>query len=293
MPMHAKPRPPIGSIGLLVVFAVLCGNCARLRTAYDPSVRTDAEQLTELHRTKDWKQEGRLMTRLLAGDRQHAARVLSVVLQNRQIETRTHIIARAQEACLKEMVPTLVFLLNDPDSGVRCWSSIALGTLGDAAVVASLEKRLLAEPDDQTRYRIRVALGRLGRPYLGYFIAGLSDWGRSRWSIVALGELRDKRAVPYLVRLLDSTDTWTPWYASESIKRITGIENVIVTDVTNDADGGASTSGKRRPLTDIRAECIAWMGRHRKEVFVPIERPPEPWVYTCAAPELFGYRPRE
>lgn len=60
------------------------------------------------------------MDQLLAGDPQHAARVLSLVLSDRTIETRSHIIARIERAKLLQATGLLVELLQKPeeDEGV-------------------------------------------------------------------------------------------------------------------------------------------------------------------------------
>lgn len=87
----------------------------------------------------------------------------------------------------------------------------ALGDLGDRRAIGPLQRLLEQEQDLDARDKIRLSLAKLGRPYLGYFISGLSDrdTGRRDSCIGALGTLKDTRAVPYLLKVLEeNTDTW-------------------------------------------------------------------------------------
>jgi HEAT repeat protein len=252
----------------------------------EESVRAAAKQLEELHLTGQGAEANEYAARLMAGDRKHAAAVLTLVLRNREINTRSHIISAVERAGLKEAAPVLIELLEDPDEGIRSWSAIALGTVGDKAAVAALERRLKTEPSKGVLHRVRVALGRLGQPYLQYFIAGLSDRNIDRryQCLVALGELKDKRAVPYLVKLLDGADTWEPRRAAECLTRITGIENTTVTKTTVRPDGSVQTEGRVRPVHEFKKDVLQWIAKHRDAAGAPVETPAELWSFT---PEPF------
>jgi RNA polymerase sigma factor (sigma-70 family) len=245
-----------------------------------------AKALEELLLAEQWKEAQEMTDRLLDGDRPFAARVLTLVLQNRAIKARSHLIAAIERSRLKEAIPILVRLLEDPDKGVRSWSARALGALGDRSTIAALEKRLRTERDQPVRHGIRIALARLGQPYLQYFLDGLSDRDPNQQyrCLVALGELGDKRAVPFLHKLLDGEETTGPAHITETITTLTGIENTVWGEKVANPDGSVSRQGARRPPGDFKADCDRWLARHREEVSRPIERPAEAWHYT---PEPF------
>jgi RNA polymerase sigma factor (sigma-70 family) len=249
-------------------------------------VERAARELEKVFLAEKWKKAQEMTDALLAADRDFAARVLAIVLKNQRIKARSHIIAAIQRVRLKQAVPTLIELLEDPDMGTRSWSAMALDTLGDRTAVPALERRLRAEPKRGARHGLRLALAQLGRPYLKYFIDGLSDRDekRQRDCLGALGELGDKRAVPFLVKLLDSQETWTPMHAADTITRITGIPNATVTKTFTNPDGSVSQQGFRRPPNDFKNDCDQWLARHRREVNRPLDKPAEPWRYT---PEPF------
>src|SRR5207253_5764116 len=139
--------------------------------------------------------------------------------------------------------------------GIRSWSATALGALGDKAAVDALDTRLRAEPKEGVRHGLRIALAQLGRPYVKHFIDGLSDRDerRVRGCLTALGELNDKRAVPFLVKLLDKDDTWAPVDAAQTITGLTGIANTLFTRKFTNPDGSVSQQGTRRPIKDFKA----------------------------------------
>ncbi len=284
---------PIWSV--VLVLAALTGGLGK---GSDTGYRTDAEgrpsppaesvtataaRLTQLHQTKQWPKVQALLDELFSGDRTFAAEVISIPLRNPEIETRTHLIVDVRRAGLKEIVPTLVSLLDDLQKGMRSHSAAALGDLGDRRAIGPLQRLLEEEKDLYARRQIRLSLAKLGKPYLGYFISGLSDRDINRRDacIAALGTLKDKRAVPYLLKLLEeSTDTWGPVRAASAITRITGIENTVVIKTVKGADGSVSKQMRRRPTHEFKKDCLAWLARHRDEVSMPVEKPSEPWKYT-------------
>lgn len=75
-----------------------------------------------------------------------------------------------------------------------------------------------------------------------------------------------------------------PFRAADAITRIAGIENSVVIKTIKRADGSVNTESRRRPVGEFKKDCLAWLGRHRDEVSMPVETPPEPWTYT---PEPF------
>ena len=255
---------------------------ARL-AAETESAAAVAARLTRLHQAKQWPEVSKLLDELFAGDREFAAEVISIPLKNPQIETRTHLISDVRRAGLVEIVPTLVALLNDSQRGVRTHSAAALGRLGDRRAVGPLRRALGAEKDVRVHHQIRAALALLGESYVGYCIAGLTDRDVTRRSgcVHTLGTLKDKRAVPHLLKIFEeSTETWEPIRAAEALTEITGIENSVVIETIERADGGVTTRTKRRPADEFKQDCRAWIAQHRDEVSSPVEVPREPWEYT-------------
>ena len=245
-------------------------------------VRAAAGRIEEAMRGQRWGDVQTHTERLLAGNRALATRVLGVLLRNNKLEGRTYLLATVARKKFTAAVPLLVELLGNPDKGMRVWSIDALAALGQRSAVAPLEKQLKAERDRGVRFRIRVALARLGRPYLRYFLDGLADRDpdRRRWCLVALGELGDPRAVPAVMKLLGAARFWDSVAAATCLKQLTGVNDATVTGVVRHPDGSVQTSGKLRPVQDVRKDCEAWIVHHRKAVYRPIEKSPESWAAT-------------
>lgn len=238
-----------------------------------------ARELEQLMLAEQSKAASDMTQRLLAQDRRLAARVFAIVLKNQRIKGRSHIISAIHRSKLKEAVPALVSLLDDPDDGVRSWSITTLGDLGGKSALDPLEKRLRTEPQQRIRHNIRVALATLGRPYLKYFIDGLPDRDPDRRyrCLTALGELKDPRAVPFLVKMLDDGETRD---VASSISSITGIPDTKWGKAVIKPDGGVSRQGTRRPLEDFKKDCEKWLAQHRRAVQQPLEKPAEGWHFT-------------
>jgi hypothetical protein len=260
----------------------LAGKNASPEHLDDGEAQKMAKELERLLLAEEWGKARQTIERLTAGDRAFAARVLTIVLENERVKARSHVIAAIERSGLKEATPILIRLLDHADEGIRYWSATTLGTLADKSVVGALEKRLKAEPRASLRRSLRLSLAQLGRPYVKYFIDGLSDRNPDlrRTCLLALGQLKDKRAVPFVLKLLESEEAWEPYRAADTITRITGIENTIVTKKTVHPDGSVSQTGIRRPVQDLKKDCEKWLALHRREVDRALDQPPEPWSYT-------------
>ena len=161
--------------------------------------REAAARIAALIRAEKWAQAQKATEALVRGPNEHhAAAVLGLLLRDQTLPGRSHVMTPVARARFKPAVPHLVDLLDDPEAGVRYWAVTTLGEVGDRSAVRFLDRHLQAADEDQ-RYTTRVALARLGRPYLGYFVEGLRDRapGRRYGSALALMQLKDPRAVPH------------------------------------------------------------------------------------------------
>lgn len=115
-------------------------------------------------------------------------------------------------------VPVLIEALHDPVPAVQRESVKALGHTGNPAAVPALLS-LLQHADEQLGNQIFSTLARLGPvavPALLESSTSSSPW--MRWHCIrALGEIRDQRALPVLVRALADTDHSVAWMAAKGL----------------------------------------------------------------------------
>jgi HEAT repeat protein len=114
--------------------------------------------------------------------------------------------------------PALIGALHDPEPSVQRESAKALGRTGNPAAVPAL-LNLLQHADEQLASLIFSSLVQLGPsavPALIETSASSSPW--MRWHCIrALGEIRDLRALPPLVRALADTDRAVSWMAAKGL----------------------------------------------------------------------------
>lgn len=105
----------------------------------------------------------------------------------------------------KESVPYLVKLLKDSDEEVRNFVCVMLGDIGNRGAVSSLI-RVLNDQDSNVSHSAAEALGKIGdRAALFPLVALLKgDFWVQFSAITAIGEMRDYRAVPHLLAILDN-----------------------------------------------------------------------------------------
>lgn len=103
-----------------------------------------------------------------------------------------------------EAVPRLSRLLTDGDEEIRNFSAVMLGDIGSRDAVQVLIASL-ADPDSNVSHSAAEALGKIGdRSALVPLLELLKgDFWLQYPAICAIGELRDYRAVPHLLPLLD------------------------------------------------------------------------------------------
>lgn len=103
----------------------------------------------------------------------------------------------------KESVEPLIVLLHHTDEDVRWKAAIALGEIGDVRAIDPLIG-LLCDQDRYVKGRVAIALGMIGQPAVTPLIRALGEGdGSLRWgAAIALGRIRDPRAIAPLVRAL-------------------------------------------------------------------------------------------
>jgi len=251
--------------------------------------REAAARITALNRAEKWAEAKQAAEALVhASNKYHAAAVLGLLLRDQTLPGRGHIITAIAGARFVVAVPHLVDLLDDPDAGIRHGAVSALGDIGDTSAIRFLERQLRTAGQDE-HYAVRVALARLGRPYLGYFIEGLRDRapGRRYGSALALMQLKDPRAVPHLLaRLAEPSDDST-MIVRWALRDTTGVPEATVLNTTRNPDGSTSSEIRIRPVGEFRKEIEVWVARNRAAVTRVIEPPAERWVFT-PEPELPG-----
>lgn len=115
-------------------------------------------------------------------------------------------------------IPELVTALNDPNPSMRMQAAKALGRVGDSSAVPPLLNALRGA-DEQLGSQIFASLVRLGHHAVPSLIeASASNSAWMRWHAVrALGEIRDSRALPVLVRALGDPDHSVAWMAAKKV----------------------------------------------------------------------------
>lgn len=105
----------------------------------------------------------------------------------------------------KHSVPRLVKLLHDPDEEVRNFATVMLGDIGNREAVGALIQAL-SDPDVNVSHGAAEALGKIGdRAALLPLIDLLKgDFWLQYAAINAISAMRDFRAVPHLLDLLDN-----------------------------------------------------------------------------------------
>lgn len=163
----------------------------------------------------------RLRTLFLPGAGLEAARAENVLLagarDNRPAmrETSVHILGIIGNPAT---TPVLIEALHDSVPSVRLQAAKALGRTGDPAAVTPLLDALRGA-DEQMGSQIFSSLVRLGHDAVPALLkAATSNSAWIRWQAIrALGEIRDRRALPVLVRALGDRDHSVAWMAAKSL----------------------------------------------------------------------------
>jgi HEAT repeat protein len=180
---------------------------------------------------------GDLLAPLVAalGDRDSGVRALAALALGR--------VAAALESptLREEAIPALLNAFRDSSLNVRTNAAWALGRIGPDAVPAMIHA--LRDEEMQVRSAAASVLKQIGERHgkttraVDALIAALNDVDETvRWyAIGALGVIRDPRAVPHLVRILDDTHKPYPFdemricdIAAEALERIGTAEAVGV-----------------------------------------------------------------
>jgi HEAT repeat protein len=113
---------------------------------------------------------------------------------------------KAAEALSKIGAPSveaLIGALRHPDDDVRWKAAIALGEIGDPRAIGPLII-LLCDEDRFVKSHAALALGAIGEPAVNPLLRALREGdGNLRWgAAIALGKIRDPRAIEPLIRAL-------------------------------------------------------------------------------------------
>jgi HEAT repeat protein len=151
-------------------------------------------------------------------DPRRAERVLTTALHDSRPAVRMAaasvlgLLGRAQAA------PALIEALHDPLPAVQLQAAKALGQTGDPAAVPAL-LGLLRHADEQVGNQVSSSLAQLG-PVAVPALTGNSTSGSPwvRWHCIrALGNIRDRGALPVLVRALADADRSVAWMAAKGL----------------------------------------------------------------------------
>ena len=157
---------------------------------------------------------------------------LCEVQRLRRLEVRTSVVESLGQLEDSEAVPRLVDMLGDTEPGIRARAAVALGEIGDSSAVPRLIEAL-DDCEDWPRDAAASALVDLDMTghmdaAVTAFIGVLEDRGRRNYYnrgivgsvVVALGRLRDPRAVPVLAKALTSYHKYVPSEAATALGQI-------------------------------------------------------------------------
>ncbi len=116
----------------------------------------------------------------------------------------------------------LAAALNHADPDIQYEAVEALGDIRDPATVAPLAALFTADGFTAVRWKVAEALARIGTPSVDPLVAALSHPDDDvRWkAAIALGEIKDSRAIEPLVRLLSDTDRFVKGRAALALGMI-------------------------------------------------------------------------
>ncbi len=130
--------------------------------------------------------------------------ILDAAIRNNENADLRNGAMEAMVSFSKKAIPYLTRLLRDRDEEVRNFSAVMLGNIANREAVSALILSL-RDIDANVRHSAAEALGRIGDRSALFPILELlnQDFWVQYPAIVALGEMRDARAVPYLINLLN------------------------------------------------------------------------------------------
>ena len=124
-------------------------------------------------------------------------------------------------------VPVLVRSLHDKHRYVRSNAARALGDMRVKSAAKHLIELFRKETDGGVIEQTSLALWKIGAkeavPALKE-AAGHKNSQTRMWVIQAIGELGDRKDIPFLAKYLDDSDDGVQWQAAESIQKITGAD---------------------------------------------------------------------
>jgi HEAT repeat protein len=151
-------------------------------------------------------------------------------------------------------VMPLLATLKDSDQGVRAFAEVALAKIGAPAV----EPLIAALGDEDVGEPAGMALAKMGAPALEPLLAALGDSQAKvrTYAAMALGELKDTRAVGPLVAALKDSDGAVRSFAAQSLgmlKDARAVEPLITALGDDSADVRKSVAWALAQFDDVRA----------------------------------------
>ena len=170
-------------------------------TAYDGLVSYMAKEKRQDERSRAY------IALLKAG--QNAAPTILTAASEGDPTQREHAIALAANLKLKGGFEVAMKALNDPSFPRRHSAAWALGELGDARAIEPLADTVESSDRELTAREAARALARFGKAAVLPLAARLEKMPNKRkgYALRVLGELRDERGKPYLIKALEDPHT--------------------------------------------------------------------------------------
>ena len=136
--------------------------------------------------------------------RQQALEIVRTGLKDENGLIRSHAVEVVSASNTKELMPTVAILLSDQSIAVRFATAVAVGDTAYSPAAGAV-KRLLDEPNENTKMAAAYALTKLGRTEYGNFIRSLlksKDQTVRANAALLLGKMGDKSDIALLYQTL-------------------------------------------------------------------------------------------
>jgi len=186
-----------------------------------------------------------LLTELLSGDEIRAENAVPALIElgdeaisalmdltrSPDVDSRWWAIRTLAQSPLLRTEWLIPFLLNDPAPEVRQCAALGLGTKADESAIQSLVKAL-SDKDSMTGNLAMNALVKIGKPAVPALIECVKNKSQSAriLALRALAEIRDHRAIPVMMQVMDEESVLLQHWAKEGLERL-GLNMVYIKPV--------------------------------------------------------------